>query len=75
MEVKRTGNKEAKNEITFDRLGTGEFFEYKKQPYIKINSSDAYCFTDDTIYNCYWGNEYAIVTPILNDNCKFTYKI
>lgn len=75
MIIERISNKEAKNEISFDRLGTGEFFEYKKRPYIKINSIDAYCFTDDTIYCFYWRSPDTLVTPILDNNCKFIYEI
>lgn len=75
MEVKRTDNKKAKNEVAFDIIGTGEFFEYKKQPYIKINSVDAYCFTDDTIYCFYQRSPYELVIPILDNNCKFIYEI
>lgn len=75
MEVKRKNSKEIQNEVSFDKIEIGQFFEYKKQPYIKINSSDAYCFTDNDIYCGYYGNECELVTPISTNKCKFIYKI
>lgn len=75
MEVKRKDCKDTKFNIDFNMLEVGALFEYKKEPYIKINSSDAYCFTDTSILCFYWGNDCSTVTTFLNKDCKLIYEI